>query len=256
MVTEYIKLTLSELSEIDPNHGNQQDCRNYELFCDLLENIIRDFDRRNRDARPYLHIHKQVCADRRIFYGRGFEQKKSFWKPKDKPLDDMGYWDARTNNSSLCRPTKSIRNEVLSYFKHGDTIIKQNKKSSVVKPRKSTKPSNETKSAPQQKSQPSKNEPEIGYYRINISWIDQSDVRSDSIDFIMKVLDGLGMELLGTDELDKGFETEKTIAYGYNGTDLQIETLCMTVNATLNVLAGGSEFNIKVHSKKIKTYQT
>lgn len=225
----------------------------------LIKEAIQRCDQHGFDARPLLEPYKRICAELWKIGGR--PETPAYCRPEH--WQDESKWA----NQNKCK------NKVIDVDE--DFNIIRERPVVYVKPRKITisktpvvptepiehkielTPANEPATGNQQpqliraKCSTPKIEPEVGYYRINISWTEKSDINYDSIAKLQFVFKELQLEQKDIHELNNGHEIEKTIEYKFKGTYDGYIMLKKAVMAFLDALAGEQEFNITVHGKKI-----
>lgn len=213
----------------------------------LIREAIQRCDQRGFDARPLLEPYKRICAELWKIGGR--PETPAYCKPEN--------WQ---NESKWVNQDK-CKNKVIGVDE--DFNIIRERPIAYMKPRKITisktpgAPTNEPMADNPQsqlirtKYSTPKIEPEVGYYRINISWTENSNINYDSIAKLQFVFKELQLEQKDIHELNNGHEVEKTIEYKFKGTYDGYIMLKKAVMAFLDALAGEQEFNITIHGKKI-----
>lgn len=225
----------------------------------LMREAFQRCAARGFDARPLLEPYKRICAELRKLGG----------KPETPEYCSERYWQDATHwaNQENCKNKIIGADEDFNIIRERPTVpMKPRKvtisktpevKPAIVERKIQLAPTNEPAIGnPQTKLVDSKyhtpkTEPEIGYYRINISWTEKPDVNHDSIAKMQFVFNELQLEQKDIHELNNGYGTEKTIEYKFKGTYDGYIMLKRAVMAFLDAMAGGQEFRITVHGKKI-----
>lgn len=213
----------------------------------LMREAFQRCAQRGFDARLLLEPYKRICIELRKIGG----------KPETPEYCSERYWqdENRWANQENCK------NKIIGVDE--DFNIIRERPTAPMKPRKVTIA--KTPDVPQKPVESNiqlaptiepiihtpKTAPEIGYYRINISWTEKPDVNYDSITKMQFVFKELQLEQKDIHELNNGHEIEKTIEYKFKGTYDGYIMLKRAVMAFLDALAGTQEFNIAIHGAKI-----
>lgn len=225
----------------------------------LMREAFQRCAARGFDARPLLEPYKRICIELRKIGG----------KPETPEYCSERYWqdDTRWANQENCknkiigvdedfniireRPIVSMKPRKVTISKSPEVPQEPVESNVQLAPTNEPMVGNPQPQPISQKYFAPKTEPEIGYYRINISWTEKPDVNYDSITKMQFVFKELQLEQKDIHELNNGHEVEKTIEYKFKGTYDGYIMLKRAVMAFLDALAGTQEFNIAIHGAKI-----
>lgn len=212
----------------------------------LMREAFQRCAARGFDARPLLEPYKRICAELRKLGG----------KPEVPEYCSEQYWQdpVRWNNQAECKNKITGVDEDFNIIRERPAATMKPRKVTISKPE--PKPDSTPKvqeKAPETTPQPDtpKVVPEIGYYRINISWTEKPDINYDSIKKVQYAFRRMQLEQKDVHELNNGYEIEKTIEYKFKGTREGYLMLKRAVMAFLDAMDGEQEFNIVIHGKKI-----
>ena len=225
----------------------------------LMREAFQRCAARGFDARPLLEPYKKICIELRKIGG----------KPETPEYCSEQYWqdESRWTNQENCRnkiigvdedfniirerPTVPMKPRKITISKSSEVPQEPVESNVQLTPTNEPMIGNSQSQSISQKYFTPRTTPEIGYYRINISWTEKPDVNYDSITKMQFVFNELQLEQKDIHELNNGHEIEKTIEYKFKGTYDGYIMLKRAVMAFLDALAGTQEFNIAVHGAKI-----